>query len=242
MDLPRDIISLVKKKTSKKSPQNPWVIIFAVFILISATTVLAVDSSNIILNKLLGIKKNNFVSKGFKMPTPTANPTLTITPAPTIVYKTQNSQNSNTANAQWGVAKQISEHTWTIKVGNDERMATPKEILDALNNYRQKHGSGYIAWDDNLAIFAQNRADYFYKRGNIDEHAGFNQYLNSPDNHFGFRSMGENSSIGYKVLGVHLIEWIYAGDAAHNANQLNPKWTHVGIGVSGTATDLVFGE
>jgi hypothetical protein len=40
---------------------------------------------------------------------------------------------------------------------------------------------------------------------------------------------------------VHLIEWVYAGDKPHNDNQLSSKWSAVGIGISGSATDLVFG-
>ena len=232
----------MRKKTSSKKVRKPWeLLILSIFLLIIAA-ILAFDTNNLILSKVLGIKKSNYLVKAIPTPTQIITPTPTLKLVPTLVYKTPVFQNSNSDNSQWGVAKQISEHTWTLKIGNDDRMATPKEILDALNNYRQRHGSGYIAWDDNLAIFAQSRADYFNQRGNIDEHAGFNQYINSPDNHFGFRAMGENSSIGYKVLGVHLIEWIYAADSAHNANQLDAKWTHVGIGVSGTATDLVFGQ
>ncbi len=149
-----------------------------------------------------------------------------------------------TDSGPWGVATQIDAHTWTMKVGFDSRMATPKEILDALNNYRSIHGSGYLAWDDNLAAFAQERADYFNRIKSTDEHAGFNDYLNNPDNvrKLNFYTLGENSSYGFQLLGVHLIEWMYAGDSAHNDNQLNPAWTHVGIGVSGTATDLIFGK
>ena len=149
-----------------------------------------------------------------------------------------------TSSAPWGVATQIDAHTWTMRVGSDDRMATPKEILDALNSYRSTHGSGYLAWDDNLATFAKQRADYFNQINGTDEHAGFNSYLDNPDNvrKLNFYTLGENSSYGFKLLGVHLIEWLYAGDQAHNSNQLNPQWTHVGIGVSGTGTDLIFGK
>lgn len=235
----------MKKKKSRTKVQKPWgLFVLSIFLLLIAA-VLAFDTNNLILNKVFRIKKSNYIAENISLPTQTITPTPTTAIQTHNVYANQNlqnTQNSDNNNSGWGVAKQISEHTWTIKIADDNRMATPKEILDALNDYRQKHGSGYIAWDDNLGIFAQNRADYFNKRGSIDEHAGFTSYLNSSDNHFGFHYMGENSSIGYRVLGVHLIEWIYAADAAHNANQLDPKWTHVGIGVSGTATDLVFGQ
>lgn len=143
----------------------------------------------------------------------------------------------------WGVAKQIGEHTWTINVSSDEKIGTAQEIFQALNNYRQRHGVGTLSWDTNLGNLAQGRADLFLRNGTTDAHAGFTDFMNNQDGFkkSGFMALGENSSFGYHVEGVHLIEWIYAGDAPHDNNQLNPQWTHVGIGVAGVATDLVFG-
>ncbi len=143
----------------------------------------------------------------------------------------------------WGVAKQISEHTWTMQVENDQAVGTAQEILQALNNYRNQHGSGSLSWDAGLSSFAKQRSDLFQNKGSMDSHAGFTDFINNQDgfHKLGFMALGENSSFGYHVLAVHLIEWIYAGDAPHNNNQLNPEWTYVGIGVTGLATDLVFG-
>ena len=144
---------------------------------------------------------------------------------------------------EWGVAKQIGEHTWTMTVASDEKVGTAQEIFQALNAYRQRQGVGALSWDTNLGNFAQGRADAFLKNGTTDAHAGFNDFLNNQDGFkkSGFMALGENSSFGYHIEGVHLIEWVYAGDAPHNNNQLNRDWTHVGIGVAGLATDLVFG-
>lgn len=155
---------------------------------------------------------------------------------------TQNVSKVN-SNEPWGVAKQVSEHTWTMKVGQDATMATPNEIYEALNTFRQRNGSGRLDWDDRLARYAQERAIVFTNLGKLDEHAGFNDYVKSIDNirNLGFWSVGENSSYGYRVMGVHLIEWVYAGDKPHNDNQLNPKWTNVGVGVNNTETDIIFG-
>lgn len=167
--------------------------------------------------------------------------------APAVVATESSSYNSShqvqTNSGPWGVATQLNAHTWTMKVGSDSRMATPQEILAALNDYRQVHGSPALAWDNNLATYAQSRADYFNSIGKLDEHAGFEAYVSNASNlehNLNFYNLGENSSIGYQLLGVHLIEWVFAADEAHNENQLNPKWTHVGIGVSGTAVDLIF--
>jgi len=142
----------------------------------------------------------------------------------------------------WGVAKQIDEHTWTIKIGNDPIMATASEILDALNNYRATHGSQKLTMDSKLSEYAQSRANYFYQEQKLDKHQGFNNYLTNEDgfSKLGFSWMGENASFGYRLNGVHLIEWIYASDEDHNLNQLNNNWNYVGIGVKDTATCLIF--
>lgn len=143
----------------------------------------------------------------------------------------------------WGVAKQIGEHTYTMKIQPDSRMATAKEILEALNEYRVRRGSQRLTWDDSLASFAQTRANFFQQQGKLDEHAGFIDYLKNQDgfNKLGFTSLGENSSYGYQLLGVHLVEWIYAGDKPHDDNQVDNRWNYVGIGINGTATALIFG-
>lgn len=179
---------------------------------------------------------------------PTISPLATITSQPIVLKRVESIKKSapkpsGISIKEWGKAYQIGESTWTMQVGQDNRMATPREIFDALNVYRQRNGKSSLSWDDKLSSYAQSRTDGFSKAGNIDAHAGFNDYLNNQD---GFRKLafyevGENSSFGYKMLGVHLIEWIYAGDEPHNLNQLSSKWSHVGIGVTGTATDLIFG-
>lgn len=142
----------------------------------------------------------------------------------------------------WGVASQVGEHTWTMKIGEDPVMATPSDILSALNEYRRRYASQPLSLDSKLTAYAQSRADYFYQTQNIDSHAGFNHFLEEEDgfDKLGFTYLGENISFGYRLNGVHLIEWIYAGDEPHNKNQLDTKWDHVGIGVRGTATCLIF--
>ncbi|MBI2443125.1 MAG: CAP domain-containing protein [Candidatus Levybacteria bacterium] len=172
------------------------------------------------------------------LPSQVAYEEVTPKKAPRSVL-TATSANGN----QWGVSKQIGEHTWTMKVQDDTKTGTAQEIFQALNAYRQRHGSGTLAWDSKLGDFAQGRADAFTRNNSTDAHAGFSDFINNQDgfHKLGFMALGENSSFGYHVEAVHLIEWIYAGDAPHNDNQLNQQWTHVGIGVSGVATDLIFG-
>lgn len=177
---------------------------------------------------IVATPKNLPVKKSWPTPIP---PTIIVSPAPTDDGQ------------EWGKATQVSEHTWTMKVGFDDKMATPQEIFEALNNYRRQHSREALTWDDRLAGFAQARANNFTILGKTDEHAGFVSYTDNIDNvkGLGFWSLGENSSYGYRLTGVHLIEWVYAGDEGHNSNQLNSTWSHVGIGVDGNQTDLIFG-
>jgi uncharacterized protein YkwD len=168
---------------------------------------------------------------------------LNLYPTQTVVQININDSQLGQAPEEWGKAKQISEHSYTMNVGFDDRMATPQEILTALNSYRQKHGRNSLNWDDRLADYASFRAKYFTSINNLDDHAGFEEYVNNEDNlkKLGFWWVGENSSFGYRLEAVHLIEWVYAGDKPHDDNQLSSDWTHVGIGVDGYQTDLIFG-
>lgn len=144
----------------------------------------------------------------------------------------------------WGVAEKIDGTTWTMKVGQDNIMAEPAHIFEALNSYRQRKGSGALSWDDRLAEFAKMRTETFNSVGKLDGHSGFQDYLKNEENikALGFYGLGENSSYGFQMEAVHLIEWVFAGDPPHDNNQLDPTWSHVGIGVSGTAADLIFGK
>jgi len=146
-------------------------------------------------------------------------------------------------NEPWGVAKQIDDVTWVMKIGEDEKMATAKEIFEALNEYRKRHGSQVLTWDEKLVSFAQTRAKYLNGMKSVDKHEGFKNYLENEDgfDKLGFTSLGENISYGYRLNGVHIIEWMYAADKPHNDNQLDNRWNYVGIGVDGLATCLIFG-
>jgi uncharacterized protein YkwD len=161
----------------------------------------------------------------------------------TIIQKKTTEPTPTVDQGPWGVAKQVDEVTWTMKVGEDATMATPKEIFNALNIYRQRNGSQVLNWDDKLATYAQTRANYLNGIKNVDEHKGFTDFVENQNgfNKLGFTALGENISYGYKLNGVHIIEWMYAGDKPHNDNQLNNKWNYAGIGVEGLATCLIFG-
>ena len=135
--------------------------------------------------KLISISKNNqeiVEIQNAKLPTPTS---ISQTPIPysardNTVPPVDMVQDNNDP---WGVAKQIDEHTCTMIIGMDERMATPQEVFDALNAYRQRNGVGALTWSESLAKYAQTRCNDFTALGGIDGHKGFNDYLNNPDNY-----------------------------------------------------------
>jgi uncharacterized protein YkwD len=164
-------------------------------------------------------------------------------PSPTIIIKKIIYPTPTPDNEPWGVARQVDDVTWTMKIGEDEKMATAREIWEALNQYRKVKGSQILNWDTKLADYAQNRAKYLNTLKNVDKHEGFNNFVTNEDgfNKLGFTALGENISYGYKLNGVHTIEWMYAGDKPHNDNQLDNRWNYVGVGVDGLATCLIFG-
>lgn len=172
-------------------------------------------------------------------------PTMEITMKPTILPTREISQVPRIAGdtSPWGVASQVDEHTWTMKVGMDKRMGTPEEILRALNEYRIRRGSQPLTMDSNLTNYAQERATYLNNLKTTDGHKGFSDFLENQNGYdkLGFTWLGENISYGYQLEGVHLIEWMYAGDKPHDDNQVNNRWNYVGIGIKGLATAIIFG-
>lgn len=142
----------------------------------------------------------------------------------------------------WGELVKTGEHTYQIKVKNDDRMGTPLEILTAINDLRRRNGAQPLKINEKLCAYTQSRAEYFNKIKNIDEHVGFQKFLEEENgfDKLGFGQLGENSSYGYIMTGVHLIEFVYMRSPEHNKNQLEPKWDHACVGVSGPATNIIF--
>ena len=116
-------------------------------------------------------------------------------------------------------------------------------FLKALNDYREKNGKSLLSWDERLADYAKARAESFVVLGGLDHHAGFQDFINNQDGFkkLGFSTLGENSGYGHTQDPTYIIEEAYGKSTLHNENQLNSKWSHVGIGVSGTSTNFVFG-
>lgn len=142
------------------------------------------------------------------------------------------------------IAKQ-DEEKQEVKSATDIKSIDKKadEFLTALNNYRQKKGLSPLQWDDKLGEYAQSRADMFNEQKGLDSHSGFNDFIHNQDGFkkLGFYSLGENSGYGHSTDPTSIIENSYGNSPSHDKNQLNPDWTNVGIGVSGTSTNFIFG-
>ncbi|HVZ67211.1 MAG TPA: CAP domain-containing protein [Patescibacteria group bacterium] len=233
---------MLRKRFKKIKPKK----ISHIFIYVLAFCILLTVGLSIKLLIVMGVSvKKAEAQKKLREITTIAPPVpaIKLTPTPTNPPVNRLPTPTDSPDA-WGVAKQINQETWTMKVGQDKDMSDANQILTALNNYRKQKGSGELSWDSKLADFAQKRADTFSSIQGLDGHAGFNSYFSNQDNlkAVGFWGVGENSSYGYKMEAVHLIEWVFAGDAPHDKNQLDPTWTHVGIGVNGLGVDLIFGK
>lgn len=142
--------------------------------------------------------------------------------------------------AKWGEAVQVREHEYKMKVGEDPVMGTPQEIFEALNHYRSTKGVGRLEWNEKIAALARERV--LELPTEKTPHEGFNRRINEDGfwEEYQIRGAGENASLGYRLTGVHLIEWLYASDAGHESNQLNSRWNCVGIAVSGNNSVLLF--
>lgn len=144
----------------------------------------------------------------------------------------------------YGQATKIADHTYELKLPPDSSMANAQDIFIALNALRQRKGIGTLFWNTTLANYAQSRASFYTSRGSLDAHAGFMNYINNQNGFstLGFNHLGENAAYAGPLTGAHLIDWVYSADEEHNSNQLNSDWKSVGIGVSGIASDIIFGS
>ena len=178
-------------------------------------------------------------------PAPTAIPTsipvrrkIVATPEPVedkILQGTNTSQYT---------AQKINDVTWRVSdVENDDRMASPTEIVNALNSYRGSHGLSNLSWDQKLGDYAAGRAALFDKNGELDSHTGFQSYMkNNGFTISGFNSLGENSAyLAGPMNADHIVHNIFGADSSHDGNQLD-SWTNIGVGVSGRAVNINFGK
>lgn len=140
-------------------------------------------------------------------------------------------------------AVQIGAVTYAKTFTQDNYMAVPQDVFLALNKYRLKKNRKPLLWNDALAQFAQQRAGFIMAQSKLDQHSGFYRFIREEKGFqkLGFNHLGENTALAGPLTGEHLIENIFSADPQHDANQVDPSWTHVGIGVAGITTVIIFG-
>ena len=157
--------------------------------------------------------------KPSKTPRPSRTPRATSTPKPSATVKSS-----------------------PVVQGTQTSGITTQSVLAALNNYRSKNGAGNLQIDSKLQEYAQSRANHLKSIGKLDKHAGHKEFMASDGfGKLGFNAIAENQGYNYKGDAKGLIESFYGKSSGHNKNQLNPEYTHVGIGINGPFTNLVFG-
>ena len=171
-------------------------------------------------------------------------PTHTPIPTPTLVV-TWAPHPQAVPTIRWGIAEKVAEHLYQINVGQDPMMSTNEELFGALNTYRELHGVPALQMNDDLCRFAELRIKQLIDLGRLDSHKGFKEYLDSEENWKnlpGLISIGENNSIGYRLTGTHLIEWIFDADEEHRSNQLDARWNQGCVRIQGTIVEVLFGK
>lgn len=184
------------------------------------------------------------------IPTPTPNPTHEPTPVPTIAPKNSPKAISTEpptptlSDPSQYTAEKINDVTWKVSnIENDSHMASPQDIVNALNSYRGSRGLPNLSVDPNLTSYAQERANLFASNGSLDSHAGFRNFMdNGGFDKAGFNSLGENSAyVSGPMNGDKIVKNLFGADPSHDSNQLD-NWTHVGVGVNGNAVNVNFGK
>ncbi|MDO5665956.1 MAG: CAP domain-containing protein [Bacteroidia bacterium] len=126
-----------------------------------------------------------------------------------------------------------------------------KEMLDLVNNYRQKGcncGSEYfppttpVVWNNLLASAAQMHSDDMSKN-NFLNHTGSDgksaAYRISKVGYV-WRAYGENIASGYKTANDVMTGWLKS--EGHCKNIMNPGFKEMGVATSGNYWTQVFGS
>jgi uncharacterized protein YkwD len=108
--------------------------------------------------------------------------------------------------------------------------AAERELVDAINEYRQRHGCAPLVVDRRLQAAASGRAG-------VRDHDGF---LSAARRH-GYRgsAVSENLAWGYSDGPDCVGGW--SRSRGHDKNMLG-NWQHVGVGVRGTSYVAMFGH
>ncbi len=158
----------------------------------------------------------------------------TVNVGPQIVYVT-----AAPTPFQWTVSK-VNEHETALSLPPDPRMSTADELFDAINQYRKANGISEVQKSDLLCGIAQHRAEEQLANGGLDDHVGFDKYVNDQNE---FSTMGEVLFGGNQPqYGVHIVEFGWARSlTGHREAIRDPNWQFGCGGVAGYYAVFIFG-
>jgi uncharacterized protein YkwD len=159
----------------------------------------------------------------------------TITVQRTIVYVTPTPEPFI-----WSVEK-VNEHETAMSLPADPRMSTSDELFTALNQYRSSNGISPVNKNDTLCSIAQHRADEQLANGGLDDHAGFDKYVQGQNE---FSRMGEVLFGGNQPqYGVHIVEFGWARSlTGHREAIRDTSWSDGCGGIAGYYAVFIFGS
>lgn len=177
---------------------------------------------------------------------PTPNSGLTNTPAhklsPIPTKSPNKTPSSKNSSSEWLLIKK-NEALTLANIPNDERMSTPDELFEAMNNYRITHNLQPLTKDSTLCNVAQKRAEELQKLGNLDNHEGFYNYLEDFVKG-GFETMpSEVLYYGGPLLGVHIVEYGWDRSLTGHRDEIqNLIWNRGCAGINSKAVVFIFGR
>lgn len=127
----------------------------------------------------------------------------------------------------------------------DETSAGFETVLRGTNNYRESKGVDRLVHDPRMSAVAQAWAERmaadYAKSGDLNASFRHNPDMRSqvPS---GYQAVGENIAMnGGRSLPYDYLLSQWRNSTGHNANMLNSRWTHVGIGTYQDSRGLTWG-
>ncbi len=120
-------------------------------------------------------------------------------------------------------------------------MPSASQLFAGLNTYRAQHGVSQLKWDETLADYSSQLAEQANHRGAIDGGQNLRQVRSQNPFAFGFQNIGELQSYGVTESATGLFANYFAAYPSTNITQSSSDWQYVGIGVNGTAVEVIFG-
>ncbi|MCL2029251.1 MAG: CAP domain-containing protein [Deltaproteobacteria bacterium] len=105
-----------------------------------------------------------------------------------------------------------------------------RQVLDIVNQERQRNGAPRLSWDNTLAQIAQIRAKELSSRFSHTRPNGANWASLLNDYKVSWSLNGENIASGQGQDSAQKVMTIWMNSSGHRANILDSRFTHLGVG------------